>query len=793
MKEDFTNLTKSLKNNVTEALQPLLQYVGKISEQTKTNDATIPTLLNLIESSVQQNKPYRALLAAARYFELTDKPYESEQLYGWAARYVPQADKYGTIKATLIEAATDAFTLTGEDPLALNAPPKPVAFRLLQGAMLSDPDVNGMLKALDVDGSAVGDAANQALGVGESELAPYYQFAAKQHERMMRAIAPNEALEKYSAQSEQIQQMEYRQREAEIQRRQKMFDAMVTQFGPHEILKFMPEPPLEPNGEPKFAGESKEPHRVSFEEMLCSPKAAELLTGFLTAKGYGNAWEATYPSTDKVTLKMPTLLADAVCDYLGGKMDKAAFEDAIGNPWAGKEGTLRLVQFTGSQCIIPGDETQEEPRDLHTEISGGVPNYGSDADTAMGLDGSMQTFSGDTVEAAESLLMEMSRKHYREAANHLAGEYRNAPSPEHKESVKRTARLMADMFKRDNPNFSHDRFFSAVGMNESEPDDINFDERVPQGVLDAQATRQAGGDGQADDKLRNSTYAANEGDEFDDDDALEAEDFEDVDDIDDGELEDNSSEFEEDDGEEFDDLGGGDAMSGDNFDNSLPGLDGADGEEHGGNLPLTTSFATVPPDNGPLESISEEEQQVIARLNEAQKPLRLVRVNFGGQPSEVVYEGSFASLTEWARQNGFQRLYNRGSPYGFWYTKKGDVAEYWINPQGYQNLPAIQEKMPQDVSTTPADNMPAVEKPLAGIDPVTAPNAPPVESVLVTFPKIRAAELREWLRKAGGNTKTISVTEDKLHPALFTAKLPKDLAERIKPFVKEDQDFVFGD
>ena len=62
----------------------------------------------------------------------------------------------------------------------------------------------------------------------------------------------------------------------------------------------------------------------------------------------------------------------------------------------------------------------------------------------------------------------MSRKHYREVANTLANRYiahGGDSDPNARTMIEGIASDMADMFKRDNPNFDRGRFMDAVRKN----------------------------------------------------------------------------------------------------------------------------------------------------------------------------------------------------------------------------------------------------------------------------------------------------------------------------------------
>jgi hypothetical protein len=186
---------------------------------------------------------------------------------------------------------------------------------------------------------------------------------------------------------------------------------------------------------------------------------------------------------------------------------------------------------------------------------------------------------------------------------------------------------------------------------------------------------------------------------------------------------------------------------------------------------------------------------------------RLVRVNFDGQPSQLVTTGNWQQIEDYAKTHSMQRLYNRGSPYGFWYTVKGDTAEFWIDPSGAETMfpgtgdtsggfptadgGAADAPLTTDQTVDPG-NEPATGTDSAEIDPITADNAQPMETVMVTFPRSQAKQLVEVVTKAGGDASTFTVTEDRFRPALVTAQLPKSIAERIKPFLNGDRTFVFS-
>jgi hypothetical protein len=65
-----------------------------------------------------------------------------------------------------------------------------------------------------------------------------------------------------------------------------------------------------------------------------------------------------------------------------------------------------------------------------------------------------------------SLIMAMSRKHYREAAETVREAVEGANTPGGVEAASDIARGLADMFKRDDPKFRYDTFYAACGLNE---------------------------------------------------------------------------------------------------------------------------------------------------------------------------------------------------------------------------------------------------------------------------------------------------------------------------------------
>lgn len=64
--------------------------------------------------------------------------------------------------------------------------------------------------------------------------------------------------------------------------------------------------------------------------------------------------------------------------------------------------------------------------------------------------------------------MAMSRKHYREVADLLAGEHAIASTPDVVTAVENITRSVADMFKRDNGHFDRQRFYDAARLGEPE-------------------------------------------------------------------------------------------------------------------------------------------------------------------------------------------------------------------------------------------------------------------------------------------------------------------------------------
>ena len=105
---------------------------------------------------------------------------------------------------------------------------------------------------------------------------------------------------------------------------------------------------------------------LSYEVMEVSEPMADLLAEFLDECGYGDAWEASFdPDKATVELTMPSALADCVCDFLDEKIDEEERESLMGNPWAGKEGKLKFVRFTGSDAI-KGNSAEQEQTDLRS-------------------------------------------------------------------------------------------------------------------------------------------------------------------------------------------------------------------------------------------------------------------------------------------------------------------------------------------------------------------------------------------------------------------------------------------
>lgn len=59
----------------------------------------------------------------------------------------------------------------------------------------------------------------------------------------------------------------------------------------------------------------------------------------------------------------------------------------------------------------------------------------------------------------------MSRKDYVAIAEVLSGDLATAANPGEAFKVTGIAKSLADVFKRDNPNFDRQRFYAAVGFN----------------------------------------------------------------------------------------------------------------------------------------------------------------------------------------------------------------------------------------------------------------------------------------------------------------------------------------
>lgn len=367
----------------------------------------------------------------------------------------------------------------------------------------------------------------------------------------------------------------------------------------------------------------------------------------------------------------------------------------------------------------------------------------------------------------------MSRKHYKEVAAILKHEHDSAATPEHKEAIKRIGRSLASMFKADNPNFSHDRFnMAATGSyesftNEGEPD---FDEANGPDWFDDQEGEQLAGDGLNGQAVRQTNMGAVE------------DDFSDVD------------------------------------DNDVPQDIAALGlpNDPQWTTPADDKDSSADPLGDPEQAMAAADAQVesvddIASLMEADggKMHYLVKMGYAGEPSKLVFKGTWQEIADYCQANHMQRLYNRGSPYGFWFTALGDyTSQYWIDPVGSAELfgddpNGLSPIAPGTNSNTP----PAPPEPLDGespaaqaptgttsteIDPITSPAAPPQESVLLTFPKSRSKELVEWVQKAGGNAEEYTVSEDRFHKALATVQLPKPIADRMRAFLREDFEFVFA-
>lgn len=58
----------------------------------------------------------------------------------------------------------------------------------------------------------------------------------------------------------------------------------------------------------------------------------------------------------------------------------------------------------------------------------------------------------------------MTKKHFTEVANMLAGELATATSYPERLVIRNITLSLADIYKRENPNFDRERFYAAVGF-----------------------------------------------------------------------------------------------------------------------------------------------------------------------------------------------------------------------------------------------------------------------------------------------------------------------------------------
>lgn len=91
--------------------------------------------------------------------------------------------------------------------------------------------------------------------------------------------------------------------------------------------------------------------RESMDVLSMPTDLAETITDLLADYGVDMPlYETADPA--QAELHLPTELADAVLAHLAGELGEPLFEDLVGNPARGKEGTLKLTTMVGSDAIL---------------------------------------------------------------------------------------------------------------------------------------------------------------------------------------------------------------------------------------------------------------------------------------------------------------------------------------------------------------------------------------------------------------------------------------------------------